>query len=120
MPLYGIFLATLSGTTHSGDYGSWSVDIPLVPPPDLAPVPFVTADAGLAWVGASANGNVQAFFPEYVARDPVTGLSRTVPNVHDAGSGTTVIDSNVDSVTISFTWAADFMGSAVYRILLFA
>ena len=81
---------------------------------------YLTADAGLAWVGASANGNVQAFFPEYVARDPVTGLSRTVPNVHDAGSGTTVIDSNVDSVTISFTWAADFMGSAVYRILLFA
>ena len=75
---------------------------------------------GTRLVGASANGNVQAFFPEYVARDPVTGLSRTVPNVHDAGSGTTVIDSNVDSVTISFTWAADFMGSAVYRILLFA
>ena len=74
MSLYGIFLATLSGTTHSGGYGSWSVDIPLVPPPDLAPVPFVTADAGLAWVGASANGNVQAFFPEYVARDPVTGF----------------------------------------------
>jgi len=119
MPLYGIVLETLSGMQHSGDYGSWSIDVPLVPPPGLAPVPFVTADAGLNWFGASGGGNVQAFFVEYSARDPVTGVPRRVHNADYAGSGSTIIDSNVDSVTISFTWAGDTMGSAVYRILLF-
>jgi hypothetical protein len=117
--LYGIIFETLRGDTPTGDYGSWSADIPLVPPPDLTPVPFVTADAGLAWFGESGGGNVQAFFPEYRARDPVTGISRTVPNSDFAGTGTIVMDSNVDSVTIGFTWAADAVGSAVYRILLF-
>ena len=55
MPLDGIVLEVLTGSSYSGPYGSWSMDIPLVPPPGLTPVPFVTADAGVTRTSESGH-----------------------------------------------------------------
>jgi hypothetical protein len=115
MSLDGIILETWYGFAYD-DSGSWSIDVPLVPPPALQPVPFVAADAGLSQLFELDSGNLTAFFVEYGTRDSETGLPKTVTVEYPTSI---IMDSNVDSVTISLFWEDEVGGIGVHRILLF-
>ena len=87
-----------------------------MPPPAIAPVPFVSADAALTgFVEHDTDVTVGAFFSEYVKRDETTGLPKAI-GLND----TVFLDSNVYSLTIGIGYLGEGGGDGTVRILLFS